>query len=396
MKLQGISSDTLTSEILNGNQLFNGLTGQQLAQLAALMSRKRFLDGDYVFHEGDPADELFVILGGEVEVLKKESETQSSHRLTTLQRGASIGEVALLDGNARSASVRALGNCELLSLRIADLETHHSSEESLAACLKVNLGAQLAKNMRNLSETTATSLQEQLQEARARTTAGIFVISTFITICGFVFVVQILAQLIHSKISTSLLSVPLFIIGFIIFLQAVKRSGQPVANYGVTTRNWQKSVWDACIFSIPLMALTVLVKWLLIRFHPGMHGDGLFEIMHKAPDGLGLILLEAFVYLLFTPFQEFIVRGSIQGFFEDFLLGKHKVLKSILIANLMYSMLHLYMSVLFSVMVFIPGLVWGWLYSRQRTLVGVSLSHALVGEFAFFVVGFDTLIQLYG
>ena len=81
---------------------------------------------------------------------------------------------------------------------------------------------------------------------------------------------------------------------------------------------------------------------------------------------------------------------------ENFLTGPRRVFKAILVANLMYAMLHLYMSVIFSLMVFIPGLLWGWLYARHRTLVGVTVSHALCGLFCFFVVGFDTLILIYG
>lgn len=396
MNMPDSSNNMTTPDILKNSPLFSGLSEQQLAQLAGMMCRNVYPEGAYIFHEGDRADELFIIATGEVEIIKREQETRNHHRLTTLQSGASIGEVALLDGNARSASVRALNDCELLSLRIDDLQAHHSHDESLASRIKVNLGRQLATNIRNLSETTATSLQEQLVEARARATAGIFVIRTIAMICGFAFVLQLLAQFLHGKISTSVLSVPLFVAGFLIFLQAVKRSGHPFADYGVNIRNWQKSVLDACVFSVPLMILTVLVKWLLIRFHPAMHNDSLFEIMPLIAAKPGMLAIEVLVYLLFTPFQEFIVRGAIQGSLEDFLVGSSKVFKAILVANLMYSMLHLYMSVLFSVMVFIPGLVWGWLYSRQRTLVGVSLSHALVGEFAFFIVGFDTLIQLYG
>jgi CRP-like cAMP-binding protein len=390
------SSDTITVEILSNSHLFNGLSGLQMKQLAALVRRSTHREGEFIFHEGDQGNEIFIIIAGEVELIKQEQETRNFHHLTKLQQGASFGEVALLDGNARSASVRTLSDCELLSLRIDDLHAPHLPENQLVSRIKANLGGQLAKNIRNQREATVTSLQKQLREARERATAGTFVISTLVTICCFTFVLQLLPHLVHNKISTSILSVPLFVAGFLIFLQAVKRSGQPFAKYGVTTRNWKKSVTDACLFSLPLMALTVLVKWLLIKFHPTMHNDTLFEFMSRVQIKPGIILVEIVVYLIFTPFQEFIVRGSIQGALEDFLVGRHKALKAILVANLIYAMLHLYMSVLFSLLVFIPGLVWGWLYSRQRTLVGVSLSHALVGEFAFFVVGFDTLIQLYG
>ena len=41
--------------------------------------------------------------------------------------------------------------------------------------------------------------------------------------------------------------------------------------------------------------------------------------------------------------------------------------------------------------VFVTGLFWGWLYSRQHSLVGVSVSHLLLGLTALEIVGFGVL-----
>jgi membrane protease YdiL (CAAX protease family) len=38
-------------------------------------------------------------------------------------------------------------------------------------------------------------------------------------------------------------------------------------------------------------------------------------------------------------------------------------------------------------MAFLPGLFWGWLYSRHRTLIGVTISHILIGAWIFYFVG---------
>jgi membrane protease YdiL (CAAX protease family) len=50
-------------------------------------------------------------------------------------------------------------------------------------------------------------------------------------------------------------------------------------------------------------------------------------------------------------------------------------------------MTHLHMSFLFATLAFLPGLFWGWLFSRRRNLVGVTLSHAVVGGYVFFILG---------
>ena len=381
---------------LRHKPLFHGLSAQQVSQVSAMLRQKNIPHGEYVFHAGERSDELFIIVSGEVELLKEEPETGKRHRLMTLGTGASFGEGALYDAQVRTVSVRALGDCDVLALRIEDLHALPSVRDTLAARIKLNLGAQMARNLRELSDTTAKSLQELHDQAGARAKAEIFVTTTFVAICAYVFLLQAAVQYIHGKAATLALTIPSFAFFILLFLHAVKRSGQPLATYGVTTKCWKKAVLEACIFSVPIMMLAVFAKWMMIKFLPGMQDEELFGFMHNPESGGGMKWIEVAAYVFFSPFQEFVVRGTMQGAFEDFLTGRHRVLKAILAANVVYSMLHLYMSLIFSAMVFIPGLVWGWLYSRHRTLIGVSLSHALCGVFAFFVVGFDTLIQMYG
>ena len=45
----------------------------------------------------------------------------------------------------------------------------------------------------------------------------------------------------------------------------------------------------------------------------------------------------------------------------------------------------------FAVASFVPGLFWGWMYTKHHSLFGVSVSHILVGVWATFVVGIEHL-----
>lgn len=223
------------------------------------------------------------------------------------------------------------------------------------------------------------------------------VLATLVMLCSYVFVLQLGSQMLHGRFSTSWLSIPGFIIYFLLFRWAARRSGAPKAAFGLTTRHWRRSLGEALLCSLPIMALTVAAKAMLVAWHPRMHADALFEwSAHLGAGTPWLLLAEMAAYALFTPFQEFIVRGCMQGTLTDFLHGPRRTLTAILLTNFIYAALHLYMSVVFSVMVLVPGLMWGWLYARHRTLVGVCVSHALCGIFGFFVVGFDTLILIYG
>ena len=48
----------------------------------------------------------------------------------------------------------------------------------------------------------------------------------------------------------------------------------------------------------------------------------------------------------------------------------------------------------FSLIVFAFGIFWGYLYEKQRTIVGVSLSHALLAAWAFLFLNFQHLLTL--
>jgi hypothetical protein len=101
----------------------------------------------------------------------------------------------------------------------------------------------------------------------------------------------------------------------------------------------------------------------------------------------GIYLLELGIYVLLSPVQEFVARGVLQGSLQEFLTGRNGVLKAILISNLIFSTFHLFVSPYFAVAAFLSGIFWGWLYSRHRTLIGVSVSHILVGAWTLYFLG---------
>jgi len=71
--------------------------------------------GAYLFHQGDAGSSLFFVVSGLLQISKKESD---EHRriVGELKRGDCVGEMAMLSGNARSATVRALRDSELTEL----------------------------------------------------------------------------------------------------------------------------------------------------------------------------------------------------------------------------------------------------------------------------------------
>jgi hypothetical protein len=174
---------------------------------------------------------------------------------------------------------------------------------------------------------------------------------------------------------------------------AMKRSGYPLSMYGLTTRNWKVSLIESVILTIPLLVLIALVKMLLIHFHPAMADSEVFELSRYYTMSLPKLFIIIIVYSVFTPIQEIIARGGIQSSFQAFLAGKDKKWTAIFMANLIFSMSHIHMSAMVVLLVFPVGMFWGWMYARHNTMIGVCISHIIVGLYAFYIVGFYHLLH---
>lgn len=84
------------------------LTLDGFARLAALGVRREFAQGDDLMRQGAEADSLYVILAGRVSVVREHPQLSAPILLAELGPGEIVGEMGLLDGEPRSATVAAL------------------------------------------------------------------------------------------------------------------------------------------------------------------------------------------------------------------------------------------------------------------------------------------------
>jgi signal-transduction protein with cAMP-binding, CBS, and nucleotidyltransferase domain len=96
--------------LLHGCTLFGGLSGEELYPVAEIAELVTKSPGETVVRKGDPGDALFVMVAGTVAVLL------GGQRAHELGRGAAFGEMALLDGEPRSATIEAVTDAELLRI----------------------------------------------------------------------------------------------------------------------------------------------------------------------------------------------------------------------------------------------------------------------------------------
>ncbi len=95
--------------------LLADLSPSDLKRVAAIASEHHFLDGEIIFEQDEPGDEMYVLVSGEVRVLVK-SGNNDNKEVARRKAGETVGEMSVISGSLRSATLTAAGDVHLLCL----------------------------------------------------------------------------------------------------------------------------------------------------------------------------------------------------------------------------------------------------------------------------------------
>jgi CRP-like cAMP-binding protein len=127
--------------------LFGGLGDDVLRTFVSSLEVNELPSGAVVFREGESGRELYVILDGEVEVLRK-SKRGHETRVAILGPGDWFGEMSVLDVLPRSASTRVLAPTHLLRLTAHDLDALYRRDMRSYALVVLNIARELSRRLR--------------------------------------------------------------------------------------------------------------------------------------------------------------------------------------------------------------------------------------------------------
>ncbi len=91
---------------------------------------KNYKDGSIIFEENSIGKEMYIILSGQVKVIKEKDSGETT--LATLEEGEFFGEMSLFDNFPRSATVMAIGDVILLEINQKDFLKKISKDPSIA------------------------------------------------------------------------------------------------------------------------------------------------------------------------------------------------------------------------------------------------------------------------
>ncbi len=353
--------------------------------------------GAIIFHEHDEPDAFYIILEGQAEVYintEHHLHGKHSHVLATLKKDDIIGDMALIENKPRSASLRAKSDLSVLSFQLAEVKKH----PHILLLLTRNMAKMLSEKLRYTNQITVKKMEESLEQAQARNVLGVFMVAMFWLISLYTISLTSLIGIEKELTNTTFLSVGLIFFFAIGIIGAMRFTGLPLKQFGITTQQWPKKVWQSVLYSLPVMIFFLLLKAYIVYFGANPQHVGVFsgfaEGMDNGQFSWKLYLTVVCLYSFFSPVQELVARCALQSTFFSFLPGNEMFRKwnAILLSNLIFSSVHSHLSLTFAALTFIPGLFWGWLFHKENSFIGVSVSHILIGVWGIFIIGAKGII----
>jgi CRP-like cAMP-binding protein len=107
--------NTSITAVLERNSLFRGLHTAILEQISRLCVRRSYPQDAVIFSQSDPGDALFGVLTGRIRISTSSAAGREVF-LNIMEPGDSFGEIALLDGQPRTATATAMSAAELIMI----------------------------------------------------------------------------------------------------------------------------------------------------------------------------------------------------------------------------------------------------------------------------------------
>ena len=127
--------------------IFDSLDGDEIKKLITHMGFFTAAAGDILFEEGEEGEHMCFIVSGAVDILKAVDDG-GQVVLTTLKKGRSVGEMAVIDSLKRSATVKARVETNLLVISKTQFETLLKSQPVLGIKILMGIAQLLSQNLR--------------------------------------------------------------------------------------------------------------------------------------------------------------------------------------------------------------------------------------------------------
>ena len=144
---EGEEFKELIGEMIAGANMFSFLPASEVQQLAGYLQGYRIASGTIVFRENDPGSFMFLLIRGEMELYKANTEGHVQD-LVNVTCGNTVGEMSIIDQQPRSATCIAKEDSLVLLLNRQNFETILARHPALAVQLLSRIARLLSQRLR--------------------------------------------------------------------------------------------------------------------------------------------------------------------------------------------------------------------------------------------------------
>lgn len=370
--------------------LFEKFSYQELLDLLPFLHTFVYPPGSKIISEGETGRELLILKSGKVEVYKEEFVSGKWQHLGELKPGDYFGEMAHIENHPRSASILAREQVQIVAIDLNGLR-EAEGKEAIYLKILVPLVRTLSSRLRKTDEILIDYLKEKLKFLRTHEQISKTIIQIVILMALWFNLSKLLVffpssyQIIDTIFTTTLL---LAFAASTIYV--IKTSGYPLDFYGLTFHRWFRNALNGALSALPILAVLLLIKWFIITYFSAFREIPLFSL-EQLQEKKESILIFGGIYLLTVPVQELIARGGLQSTFRNFFQGPRRSFYAILTSNLLFQMVHTVKGFWIAIFSFFMGIYWGYLFEKQKSLIGVCVSHGLIGFGALFILDYETI-----
>jgi CRP/FNR family cyclic AMP-dependent transcriptional regulator len=159
-------------EFLKNISIFKTLNNEQLEKISNILKPVNFSAGDIIISEGEHGDSMYIFKKGKVQITHQLTLKIGSHHWEEGEKSMAIldaekisffGEMSLVTGSPRSATIKALSECELFEMSKKDFELLAEKRPDIGYRIMKEIASTLSHRIEGLNEnilklTTALSI----------------------------------------------------------------------------------------------------------------------------------------------------------------------------------------------------------------------------------------------
>lgn len=362
--------DAPSIETLKRQNLLKGLNQEELRKLQRLLKKKTFFNNETIITEGEHTNDLYLIEDGEVKVLKLDDDKIQQLPIGVLEGGQMFGEMSFIDGTPRSSTVQTTKSTSVYILSRKDLEANLPDMLDIFNKLVVNISRINIERLRDSNLRQVRTLRSSAHSLELRNDLGSLLI--YFLICmgilnGLIFV----ATYLWPKIPFDFRFYGYWFLMAVPCLALASRFHLYHDQFGITSRNLLKTTLESFV----AIAIGVPIIYIISQYYRGSQSS--------IPEEGWLFWGSG--YLLFCAIYELIARGFLLNSLKTF-LNDEEGIKSVILSALIVTFIPLVALLNASygiiMLTLVSNLGLGYLFLRQRNLLGVITMHFFLGIFA--------------